>query len=121
MKDVVDDPNIADYQAFEVMKDLGKFGCQEMSYELDYGKCNRYGVYHTTSWEVDGFRAFTIFENFHYLPNGEDPKFSDAVEGDFAIRGTTSYVIVGSDTWIIFTSNDVEKFDELETMEIIHI
>ena len=118
-EDIVDDPNAADYQVFEFMKDVGKIGCQEMSYELDYAKCKRYAVYHTTSWEVDGFRAFTLFEKFDYLPNGEDPKFVDAVKGDFTIQGTTTFVLVGNDAWIIFTSNDVDEFDELETMEII--
>lgn len=118
-KDIVDDPNAADYQVFEFMKDVGHLVCDEATYEEHYGICNRYGVYHTTSWEVDGFRAFTIFEKYHWLPNGEDPLFPNSVRGDFAQQGTMTFVLVGNDAWVIATGNDVEEFDELETMEII--
>ena len=30
-----------------------------------------------------------------------------------------TFVLVGNDAWVIATGNDVEEFDELETMEIV--
>ena len=45
-KDIVDDPNAADYQVFEFMKDVGHLVCDEATYEEHYGTDMEYIIQH---------------------------------------------------------------------------
>ena len=109
----------ADYQELEYLKIDNELACKEANYSESHYRCFNYEVIDEYVHQLDGYRAFTIVVSYTLLQDGKDPIFYEAVKGKYDGIGTSTYVLVGNDVWLIASSNDVDKFDQLETEKIL--
>ena len=105
----------ADYEELNWLKEDEQVWCNEATLEEDYILCSDLKFLDEYAHQINGYRAFTVVVSYELYQDGGDPIYPAGLglnEG----MGTTTYVLVGNDIWLIGTSNDVEQFD-LETHE----
>ena len=110
----------ADYQELAYLKAEDKWFCENATFAEVHVKCFNYEIIDEYAHQLDGYRAFTIVVNYSLLQDGKDPYFPDGTAGvKFDGIGTTTYVLVGNDIWLIASASDVDKFDQVETEMIL--
>ena len=107
----------ADYEELNWLKEDEKMFCNESTLEEDYILCSDLKFLDEYAHQINGYRAFTVVVSYELYQDGGDPIYPAGM-GLHEGMGTTTYVLVGNDIWLIGTSNDVEQFD-LETHEKI--
>ena len=110
----------ADYQELDYLRQDEKDACEYANFEEDHIKCFNHEIIDEYAHQLDGYRAFTVVVNYSLLQDGKDPYFPDGTAGvKFDGIGTTTYVLVGNDIWLIVSANDVDKFDQIQTETIL--
>ena len=110
----------ADYQELAYLKAEDKWFCENATFAEVHVKCFNYEVIDEYAHQLDGYRAFTIVSSYTILQDGKDPIYTDGKAGvKFDGIGTTTYVLVGNDIWLIASASDVDKFDQVETEKIL--
>ena len=109
----------ADYQELEYLKIDNELACKEANYSESHYRCFNYEVIDEYVHQLDGYRAFTIVHSETWVQDGKDPVFTEAEKGKYDVMGTSTYVLVGNDFWLVMSVNDISKFDQLETEKIL--
>ena len=110
----------ADYQEISFLKEDDKWYCDNATFAEVHVKCFNYEVIDEYAHQLDGYRAFTIVSSYTLLQDGKDPIYPDGTAGvKFDGIGTSTHVLVGNDIWVIASSSDADKFDQLETEKIL--
>jgi len=109
----------ADYQELEYLKIDNELACKEANYSESHYRCFNYEVIDEYVHQLDGYRAFTIVYSETWVQDGKDPVFTEAEKGKYDVMGTSTYVLVGNDFWLVMSVNDISKFDQLETEKIL--
>lgn len=109
----------ADYQELNYLKENNKLACTEANYSDNHFRCFEYEVIDEYAHQLDGYRAFTVVYSETWVQDGNDPVFYEAEKGKYNVIGTTTYVLVGNDFWLIVSVSDEDKFDQELTEKIL--
>jgi hypothetical protein len=109
----------ADYQELEYLRLDEKDACENTNFKEHHARCVSLEFIDEYAHQLDGYRAFTIVSSYTLLQDGKDPYFPDSKSGKYNVMGTSTYVLVGNDIWFIYSVNEVDKFDQIETETIL--
>ena len=110
---------ITDYEIWETLKGISKDLCYSMTDTQSFATCSHYIITDSRIHYINGYKTFTVFENYIISLSGNDPLVSNDVKEDFDAKGTYSVVFVGSDIWEIGTSWKSDNYEESKALDII--
>ena len=113
------DPNLSDIELKWFLKDHISYYCQNSTFEKDFGVCSNLEFQDTSIWEIDGFRAVTSNQQYDWEMESSDPRFSDSTKGTFHPIDTLTWIVFDDDIWIIATTNDADKFNKIQTFDVV--
>mgnify|MGYP001253150586 CR=1 FL=1 len=109
----------ADYQELDYLKQDSEYACEAVTMKEDYLTCRDLKFLEEFVHELDGYRAVTVLEEATILDSGKNPLFPDGKAGRYQDVGFVTYVLVGNDIWFIYSVNEVDKFDQIQTETIL--
>ena len=109
----------ADYQELDYLREDEKNACKYANFEESHARCFSLEFIDEYAHQLDGYRAFTLVSSYTLLQDGKDPYFPDSKSGKYDVMGTSTYVLIGNDIWFIYSVNDVDKFDQIQTETIL--
>ena len=109
----------ADYQELEYLRLDEKDACENTNFKEHHARCVSLEFIDEYAHQLDGYRAFTIVSSYTLLQDGKDPYFPDSKSGKYDVMGTSTYVLIGNDIWFIYSVNDADKFDQIQTETIL--
>ena len=102
----------ADYQEMKNLKDDERWICNELSMEVDHMTCENLRIIDEKIHQIDGYRAFTITVGASLTSDGNDPYYPQIEAGTYKSVGTTTYVLVENDIWLVASSTSPpQNFD----------
>jgi hypothetical protein len=110
---------VADYEIWETLKGISKDLCYSMTDTQSFATCSHYKITDSRVHYVDGYKTFTVFEDYRISLSGNDPLVSNDVKEDFDAKGTYSVVFVGDDIWEIATNWKSDNYEESKALDII--
>tara|TARA_B100001123_G_scaffold307574_1_gene343706 strand:- start:718 stop:1524 length:807 start_codon:yes stop_codon:yes gene_type:complete len=102
----------ADYQEMKNLKDDEQWVCNDLSMEIDHMTCKNLRIIDEKIHQIDGYRAFTITVSVSLTSDGNDPYYPQIEAGTYKTVGTTTYVLVENDIWVIASgTSPPQNFD----------
>ena len=88
--------------------------------EIDHMTCKNLRIIDEKIHQIDGYRAFTITVSASLTSDGNDPYYPQIEAGTYKIVGTTTYVLVENDIWLVASSTSPpQNFDAKLDQKII--
>ena len=109
----------ADYQELDYLRQDEKDACENANFKEHHARCVSLEFIDEYAHQLDGYRAFTIVSSYTLLQDGKNPYFPDSKSGKYNVIGTSTYVLIGNDIWFIYSVNDADKFDQIQTETIL--
>ena len=110
----------ADYQEMKKLKDDEQWICNELSMEVDHMTCENLRIIDEKIHQIDGYRAFTITVSASLTNDGNLPYYPQIEAGTYKSVGTTTYVLVENDIWLVASSTSPpQNFDAELDQKII--
>ena len=110
----------ADYQEMKNLKDDERWICNELSMEVDHMTCKNLRIIDEKIHQIDGYRAFTITVSASLTNDGNLPYYPQIEAGTYKSVGTTTYVLVENDIWLVASSTSPpQNFDAELDQKII--
>ena len=110
----------ADYQEMKKLKDDEQWICNELSMEVDHMTCENLRIIDEKIHQINGYRAFTITVSASLTNDGNLPYYPQIEAGTYKSVGTTTYVLVENDIWVIASSTSPpQNFDAELDQKII--
>ena len=91
----------ADYQEMKKLKDDEQMICNSLSIADDHMTCHKLRIVDEIIHQVDGYRAFTIITSASMTTDGKIPNYPLIEAGTYRTAGTTTYVLVNNDIWVL--------------------
>ena len=102
----------ADYQEMKILKDDEKMYCNTLSIAVDHMTCNDLKIFDEIIHQVDDYRAFTIIRSNSIMTDGKIPNLPLIEAGTYRMVGTTTYVLIDNDIWVLSSSySPPQNFD----------
>ena len=110
----------ADYQEMKNLKDDEQWVCNDLSMEIDHMTCKNLRIIDEKIHQIDGYRAFTITVSVSLTSDGNDPYYPQIEAGTYRTVGTTTYVLIDNDIWVLYSSySPPQNFDAALDQKII--
>ena len=94
--------------------------CNSKSIAVDHMTCHKLRIIDEIIHQVDGYRAFTIITSASFMTDGKIPNFPLIEAGTYRMVGTTTYVLIDNDIWVLSSSySPPQNFDAALDQKII--
>jgi len=111
--------DVADYEIWETLKEISRDYCYSMTMKESFATCRNYKITDSQIHFVDGYRTFTVFEEYVINSSGNDPLLANDIQETFHANGTYSVVFVGDDFWEIGTGWKSDNYEKAKALDII--
>ena len=110
----------ADYQEMKKLKDDEQYFCNSASMEVNHTTCKNLKILDEIIHQIDDYRAFTIIVSASVTSDGNNPYYPQIQAGTYETVGTTTYVLVDNDIWVLYSSySPPQNFDTALDQKII--